>query len=65
MYHYWATIYVICLLACSSNSVYDYYEGDFEEEQDYNEIATETSPTDILSAKESEGSATIILWLII
>ena len=57
---HWVKIFIVCLLACSSNSVYDYYEGDFEEEQDYNEIATETSPTDILSRKEFEGNATII-----
>ena len=56
MYEYLARIYIICLLICTSSSVYDYYEGDFEDEQDYNEIATTTIPTGSLSTEESKGS---------
>ena len=67
MYEYLARIYIICLLICTSSSVYDYYEGDFEDDQDYNEIATTSIPTGSLSTEESKGIVTtffrsLMIW---
>ena len=56
MHYYWIKIYYTCLLICGTNSVYDYYEGDFDEEQDYNDIDTTTKSSTLSNKKESEGN---------
>ena len=56
MLQYWVKIYISCLLICASNSVYDYYEGDFDEDQDYNDIDTTTKSNDLSNKKESQGN---------
>ena len=56
MCYFWIKIYFTCLLFCVSNSVYDYYEGDFDEDQDYNDIDTTTKSSTLSNKKESEGN---------
>ena len=57
----WIKIYFTCLLICGTNSVYDYYEGDFDEDQDYNDIDTTTKSSTLLNKKESEGNLITLL----
>jgi len=56
MHYSWIKIYFTCLLISGTNSVYDYYEGDFDEEQDYNDIDTTTKSSTLSNKKESEGN---------
>ena len=64
MYHFWIEIYLTCLLFCVSNSVYDYYEGDFDEDQDYNDIDTTTKSSTLSNKKESEGNLINLILLV-
>ena len=55
MYYCWMKIYFTSLLFCVSNSVYDYYEGDFDEDENYNDIDATTKSSTLSNKKESEG----------
>ena len=46
------------MLMCTCNSVYDYYEGDFEDdyEEDSDEISTTILPKEVSEQNEPEGS---------
>ena len=48
-------IYFTCSLFCVSNSVYDYYEGDFDDDENYNDIDITTKSSTLPNEKESES----------